>query len=723
MLIFILKRQTITSKKLVFGIVLTIAIFSSNLVISNNTLAQITTKFLWGAATSSYQTEGGINNNDWDKFTKNPDIRDRIYKMTDFSPFYKDFRIYLQPPRDAVKTWDPKYYEKDFDLAREMGMNSFRIGLEWSRIEPQKGVWNQTAINDYKDMIKSMRQKGLTPIVTLNHFTLPSWVLTPPTYFVHPDGSIRTTPISTSFPSFSYSNKVYSKDPYWNSLRGWENPQTVDEFIKYVSKVVPELKDQVDYWLTINEPVGSTIGVGYFGGLWSPGFFADGERGKAVLHNLIMAHVRAYDTITELDNVDADDDGIAKRVGFAHAMLKVEPSNPSLGGIFGDNSRAAKNFDYFTNDYFLNAVINGEEDLNYLNTLQIHNTNSNNFIIHDKPGDDWRNKVDFVGLNYYRKVHVFHSSLLALTSARYQGGIFQNNLINSTHQPHDLLNDLGWEIYPQGLYDIIMKIKNQWNKPVLITENGIADNDDKFRAQYIISHLQQVKRAIDDGANVLGYIYWSLMDNFEWADNYKPESKFGLFSIDRNGRESITNPFMHFGFFGGNGDDVINAGSTLPNSNCTIDDVILELVNKHGVLISTTSNGKRDANGLVGLSHIGARITESHENTGNLETKVHWFYDPGAALRYKIHYFFKGDDCNNDGKPDFDRQKTRGVDALESIIKGSNNTTINELAVLNASKKFGSFTSDDTLLIAPQLVNPQKLLNIVVSPSLIPIDH
>jgi beta-glucosidase/6-phospho-beta-glucosidase/beta-galactosidase len=114
------------------------------------------------------------------------------------------------------------------------------------------------------------------------------------------------------------------------------------------------------------------------------------------------------------------------------------------------------------------------------------------------------------------------------------GGAPINDLNVETNQPHGILNDLGWEIYPKGLYNLIMMIKTQWNKPVLITENGIADKSDKYRAPFIVAHLQEVKHAIDDGADVIGYLHWSFMDNYEWLDNYRPEGKFGLFSIDRS---------------------------------------------------------------------------------------------------------------------------------------------------------------------------------------------
>ena len=250
---------------------------------------------------------------------------------------------------------------------------------------------------------------------------------------------------------------------------------------------------------------------------------------KKVLHNLIEAHVQAYDTISTLDNTDADGDGVPKLVGFSHAMTFIKPAKLSVLGLPADNNEAAKNFDYFTNDYFLNAVINGEEDLNYLDTLQRHDKSSPNLIIH--PG--WKHKVDFVGLNYYRAIYVQYNPVVALSSARFVGGVPLNDL-RLEAQPHGNLNDMGWEIFPEGLYSLIMRITNQWNLPILISENGIPDKSGANRSPFILSHISQVKRATDSGADVLGYIYWSLMDNYEWQDAYSPDSRFGLYQVNRN---------------------------------------------------------------------------------------------------------------------------------------------------------------------------------------------
>lgn len=485
--------------------------------------------FLWGVSTASYQVEGGITNNDWDYFTRSEEIRKRISRLTTPSIFYKGgHKVVLQPAGDAVRFWNPKYYKKDFDLAKGLGLNTFRISIEWARIEPERGQWDQEAIDHYKNMIRAMRESGLTPVISLNHVTLPLWVLTPPKTFTKKIGQNLLPAPLKDIPLADPP----SPDPYWKSLRGWENNETVKEFIKYVERIVLELKDQVDYWITIGEPVASIIGGGYIAGLWPPGFFLDGERAKTVLHTLIEAHVRAYNKITAADDIDADGDGLACKVGFSHLMMEVLPAEPSkiLGIVTKDNTEAAKNFSYFFNDYFINAVINGHEDLNYLNTLQRSNQDSDGFITHK----DWLNKTDFIGLDYYRRVYVYFSNIVSLSSARFVGGALVNDLNVETNQRHGILNDLGWEIYPKGIYNLIMQIKTQWNKPVFITENGIADKSDRYRAPFIVAHLQEVKRAITDGADVIGYLHWSLMDNYEWQEAYRPESKFGLFRIDCN---------------------------------------------------------------------------------------------------------------------------------------------------------------------------------------------
>ena len=445
--------------------------------------------------------------------------------MTKKNRFYRRANeVTLEPAGDGVRTWEPKFYLKDFDSASKLGLNAIRIGIEWSRIQPKKNEWDYEALDHYKAMLKAMREKKLNPIITLNHFTLPLWISTPPAEFTrklyqkflpHP---FRDLPLG----------EPYILDPYWKSMRGWENKETVDMFITYVEKVVSELKKQVDFWITINEPLGIIL-AGYMAGIFPPGFFLNGKRAKKALHNLIEAHVGAYNTITSIDDIDADGDGISKQVGFAHLMVVTKPALPdSIFTREDTNIEATKRFSYFMNDYFINAVTKGVEDINYLNTKKIYEKNSKEFLVHD----EWKNKTDFIGINYYRSLYIFRSIIASLSSASFMGGVPISDHRNHK-QPHDILNDMGWEIYPQGLYDSIMRIHNNWKKPVIVTENGLADKDDRLRAKFIISHLRHLKKGIKDGANVLGYLHWSLLDNYEWQDAYSDKSRFGLFKIDR----------------------------------------------------------------------------------------------------------------------------------------------------------------------------------------------
>jgi beta-glucosidase/6-phospho-beta-glucosidase/beta-galactosidase len=361
-------------------------------------------------------SEQGVNY--WSLFTTSQKIKERILKITTPSIFYKGTKsIVLESAYNAVRFWEPEYYESDFDNAKKLGLNAFRLSLEWSRIQPNEDQWNEQAIEHYKKMLVSMRSKGLNPILTFNHITLPFWILSPPISFKKKFGQILLPSPLKEMPL----HDPIENDSYWKSLRGWENSKTVEKFIEYVARMTLELRDLVDYWITITEPVSSIIGGGYISGLWPPGFCLDGNRSRKVLHNLIEAHIKAYDTITKIDDIDADGDEIPKKVGIAHMMIEVRPdsSKKFFDTLKRDNIEAAKNFDYFVNDYFLNAIINGEEDINYLNTLQRYNKASKDFITHT----NWRNKLDFIGINYYRRVYVYQSTLLKLTSARFIGGV------------------------------------------------------------------------------------------------------------------------------------------------------------------------------------------------------------------------------------------------------------------------------------------------------------
>jgi beta-glucosidase/6-phospho-beta-glucosidase/beta-galactosidase/lysophospholipase L1-like esterase len=458
--------------------------------------------FLWGVATAGYQVEGNITNNDWHIFTTNPAITARVHTQASLV----GLDINLAPASEAVRHGDLNVLIEDLERTKLLGMNAYRFSIEWSRIQPtQFGGFDQTALQYYDNAIAEMQKRGLKPIVTLNHLTLPSWVLIPP--------------LNPTYPA------ILTDSGFMNSLRGWENPATVDAFNNFVSFIVGRYKNRVDTWITLNEPVGSMIGVGYIGGAWPPGFVLDGSRAKLAYFNLLKAHVRAYNTIKSLYGNQPS------QVGIAHAMMY--PRLTPAGGGIGNVNEAAKNqFHYFYNEHFLNSLIQDVVDTE----IQRRPANRVNVPSQDfyglPSGQAWTPKLDFIGLNYYRSVSVYYDQILAV-SAGFSGGAFDNNLLDST-EAHNLLNDLGWEIYPKGLYHVLKWLHQQYNLPILITENGIPQSTDRNRASFIVAHLEQVLRAIKEGVRVDAYIHWSIVDNFEWHEHYRPAARFGLFNVDRD---------------------------------------------------------------------------------------------------------------------------------------------------------------------------------------------
>jgi len=173
-------------------------------------LYQFPNHFLWGAATSSYQVEGGITGCDWHEWEPG----------------------HIQNGDRAGRACNHfELYEKDFDLAKSLNHNAHRFSLEWSRIEPEEGKWDEGALEHYRKVLVSLRERGLEPMVTLHHFTNPSWL---------------------------------SKYGFWDS------PEIVRLYARYVKKVAETLLPHARYWITLNEPI-LVVYMGYLEGLWPPG--------------------------------------------------------------------------------------------------------------------------------------------------------------------------------------------------------------------------------------------------------------------------------------------------------------------------------------------------------------------------------------------------------------------------------------------------------------------
>lgn len=376
-------------------------------------------------------------------------------------------------------------YEADLDRLKGLGLGGFRFSIEWSRVFPEStvGVTGHDALKArasaagldyYKRVLAALKARGIKPLVTLNHYTLPTWI--------H-DGVGCNQDLDTCSP------------------RGWLEPNIVDELAKYAGFVAKELGGDVDLWATQNEPLAVVI-PGYLlqtPTRTNPPAAAIRSEAKTVLVHMILAHARMYDAVKANDTIDADGDGKTSRVGLVYNVAPVEPKDPSRSL----DRLAALNIDYLYNEVFLNGVLKGELDDDLDGTGEVR--------------EDLVGRSDYLGVNYYTRVRV-------------EG---DTDSILPDFSPKLTLNPLTVEqgaVYAKGLYDAIMEVKAEYpGVPLIITENG-NDAEAGDSAKFLVEHPQWLAKAIDEGAPVEGYFWWSLMDNYEW--NHGMAMKFGLFAVD-----------------------------------------------------------------------------------------------------------------------------------------------------------------------------------------------
>ncbi len=269
--------------------------------------------------------------------------------------------------------------------------------------------------------------------------------------------------------------------PVWFAKKGgWLNKESVSWFVRYTDKIVQTLGKEVKYWITINEPTVLAY-HGYFMGIWPPGE-TSAIKTFHVIQRLIQAHRTSY---TKIHKVYSKEKWTRPMVSFAHNLMvfKVCPLKGNLMIRVGVDLRHR-----LYNLYFL------------------HKT---------------RCFLDFIGINYYAREYVSYERGSPL-------GILGEKC-NSRHGHVGHLNQLGWDHYPIGLWEVLSWLI-KFKKPILITENGTCEKQDEFRWQFIKDHLKELKKALEKSVPVIGYLYWSLLDNFEWHHGFAP--RFGLIEVD-----------------------------------------------------------------------------------------------------------------------------------------------------------------------------------------------
>jgi len=365
--------------------------------------------FFWGAATAAHQIEGNNVNSDW-----------WASEQCGRLPYQSG---------DACDSWNR--WSADVRLLQSLNLNAYRMSVEWARIEPDPGVFDQTALDNYRRQIEALHAAGVEPMVTLHHFTSPRWLA--------------------------------ERD-------GFKNPDVVARLAAYADRVGRELGPLVRWWVTINEP--SILAMkAYLEGAWPPHRPRDVRGYARLLRYSAFGHIAARQALRS-HRADA-------QVSMAFAIWPLEP-------------------------------------LRTWNPIDQAMARVGDWVWQGRVLRRTAHALDWVGVNYYTRVRVGWPP-------------HRSEAATDPHAGAGDRTDFGWEIYPPGLFDVLRRA-GRWGKPVVITENGISDAADRLRGSYIVSHLEQVQRAIASGVDVRGYMHWSLMDNYEWADGYT--QKFGLAAVD-----------------------------------------------------------------------------------------------------------------------------------------------------------------------------------------------
>ncbi len=428
--------------------------------------------FIWGVATAAYQIEGA-----WNEEGKGESIWDHFTHTKSSIPFRK--RIYNNQNGDVACDHYHRYKE-DLELMSSLHIPNYRFSLAWTRIFPDGTLnyKNQKGIDFYHKLIDTCIEKNINPNVTIYHWDLPQKL---------------------------------------EDQGGWTNRETYLRFLDYVDFVTNEYKDKVKRWFILNEPFVFTT-LGYFLGIHAPG-----RKGFS----------NFYPAIHHVTLAQGEGGKIAKKncpeveVGTTFSCSYVQPISEE--GFFGYlHKSAAIRFDTLLNTLYLEPMLGLGYPVDRLPSLKILEK-------YYKPGDENRMVFipDFIGIQNYTREIVEWSPFVPVAWGK----------IVEAKKRCEKTTEMGWEIFPEGIYYLLKKYASYKEiKKIYITENGAAFPDfpvnengtirihDKERIDFLKSYLEQVLRAKREGVPVFGYFIWTFMDNFEWAEGYRP--RFGLVYVD-----------------------------------------------------------------------------------------------------------------------------------------------------------------------------------------------
>ncbi|AOS63039.1 glycoside hydrolase family 1 protein [Actinoalloteichus hymeniacidonis] len=467
--------------------------------------------FVWGVATSSYQIEGAVDadgrgDSIWDAFSRRPGAVARGESG--------------DPACDHYHRWP-----QDVELLDQLGVDAYRLSIAWPRIQPEgRGPVNRKGIDFYRRVLSAVRDRGISPFVTMYHWDLPQAL---------------------------------------EETGGWRSRDTALRFADYAVALHDELGDLVENWITLNEPYVSSI-VGYGQGRHAPGA-REGHGALAAAHHLLLGHGLA---VTALRDQARPDD----RLGITLNRSPVVGVTDTAADI-----AAAARLDCVLNHQFSDPVLGAGYPAEL---TEIYAGVSDFSFRHDSDLATIAAPLDFLGLNYYYRIHVSDAPYAEPDPAARNADDLGSD---RTHRPAEARRSgLNWPIEPAGLREVLTGLRDRHATlpPIYLTENGcaypdpaakgvppehtdeptesaataspasttgVAGNDapdDAERIDFLAEHLAVLREAIAAGIDVRGYFLWSLLDNFEWALGYGP--RFGIVRVDYDTQQRTPRASFHW---------------------------------------------------------------------------------------------------------------------------------------------------------------------------------
>lgn len=371
-------------------------------------------------------------------------------------------------------------YAEDIRILAEAGLNTYRFSIEWARIEPEEGVFREEEIGHYRDVIRCCKENGVRPLVTMHHFSSPKWLI---------------------------------------SKGGWENEEVVSLFERYCTYVIERLGNELEYVCTINE---------------------------ANIRLQIALVAQKYMRVMQQRAAQDDGGGLQVGINLEAMMSRQKAAQEETARVFqlesGDDFHPFQSVCTPEGDRIIFRAHEAARDamkaicphLKVGVTLSLHDLQSipggeeatakrwDDEFVHYLP---YIQEDDFLGVqNYTRELMGAEGPLPAPTGAD--------------------VTDMGHEFYPEGLAHVIRKVHQLYKGDIIVTENGVATEDDTLRVEFIRRAMDGVGRCLEDGIPVKGYLHWTLMDNYEWAKAYSV--RFGLIAVDRSTQKRTPKPSLAY---------------------------------------------------------------------------------------------------------------------------------------------------------------------------------